>query len=128
MEKVASPETFIEPQLLQETEEERGIIVHCKILSNGDFLRIWKSTYLIELNGSARASLQFALDISVAPEWCFIERADGYSYFTLIFQTLPKPVSSFVLQEVIPEPGGFTSATIQRNQTDVYQAILTCKS
>lgn len=119
---------YIEPQLLQQTEEERGIIVHCKILSHGDFLRVWKTTFLIDQNGTSRAALMFALDVTVAPEWCYIEREDGWSYFTLIFETLPKHVSSFVLQEVIPEPGGFISATIQRNQTDVYQAILTCKA
>jgi hypothetical protein len=124
MEKVASPETYIAPELLQQTEEERGIIVHCKILSNGDFLRIWKTTYLIPSHGSERAALLFALDVSVAPEWCFIERADGWSYFTLIFETLPKHVSSFTLQEVISEPGGFYTGPIQRNQTDVYQATL----
>lgn len=128
MEKIASPETYIEPQLLQQTEEERGIIVHCKILSHGDFLRVWKTTFLIEQNGTSRAALMFALDVTVAPEWCFIERADGWSYFTLIFETLPKHVSAFILQEVIPEPGGFVSTPIQRNQTDVYQAILTCKA
>jgi len=124
MEKVASPETFIDPQLLEQLEEERSIIVHCKIFSGGDFLRIWKTTYLTQQNGSERASLLFALQISIAPQWCFIERADGWSYFTLIFETLPKYVRSFALQEVIPEPGGFYSALIQRNKTDVYEATL----
>jgi hypothetical protein len=127
MEKVASPATFIEPSLLQQIEEERCIIVHCKILSYGGFVRVWKSTFLIEQNGTSRANLLFALDICVAPEWCYLEKEDGFSYFTLIFETLPKRVSAFVLQEVIPEPGGFISPLIQRNQTDVYQTILTCK-
>ncbi|RYF84206.1 MAG: hypothetical protein EOO03_15045 [Chitinophagaceae bacterium] len=121
------PETLvsIDPALLANCEEKRYVIVHCRNFTGGGAIRIWESTYLQDANGH-RAKLLFAIGISTYPHWCFIEKANGYSYFTLIFESLPAVRAPFRLIEDIPEPGGFYSASTARNQSDVYHIELFC--
>lgn len=115
----------IDPALLADCEEKRYIIVHCRNFTGGGAVRIWKSTYLRDANG-AKAKMLFALGITEYPHWCFIERANGYSYFTLIFESLPAVKAPFQLIEDIPEAGGFYSASTARNNADVYHIELFC--
>lgn len=115
----------IEFELLKDYKEKRYTIVHCRNKSGGGALRIWKTTHLQDVH-HGKAQLLFALGISLFPHWSFIEKADGYSYFTLIFEALPSRKAPFILVEDIPEPGGFFSARMDRNKTEIYHAELHC--
>lgn len=107
-------------------EEQRVTIVHCFQKCDGIvFYRIWKSTFLVEDNGS-KAKLLHAFNVSYFPEWTVCDNHNGYIAFTLIFEALSKDCSSFRLEEQIPEPGGFYTNIIPRNKTDIYKEEVFC--
>jgi hypothetical protein len=126
MEIIEKKTVEIDAALLKEYEEKRYIIIHCRVRSYGSPIRIWKSTRLEDtLRG--RAVLLFPIGISLYPNWSFLERPDGYSYFTLIFESLPKKKAPFLLLEDIPEPGGFYSPRLERKDSEMYYTELFCQ-
>ena len=123
METIEKKSIDIDPSLLAEYHEKKYTIVHCRVLSGGGPVRIWKTTRLEDIRGG-RAALIFAMGVSVYPHWSLIERADGYSYFTLIFEALPTEKAPFILLEDIPEPSGFFSPQLLRKNSEVYNTEL----
>jgi len=87
-------------------------------------LRIWPSTFLIE-NSGERKKLLHAENIGLMPDWMLCE-GDGRSRyrFTLYFEGLSKACTKFYMLEDIPEPRGFYTEEILRNDTDVYEAVV----
>src|SRR5690606_1052839 len=118
-------EVFIDPvlkrELLEKNEEEKQVIVHFTLYggNSGEAARIWKSTYLIDVDTQVRYPLLWAEGISFAPKWTMISPTQPLE-FTLIFKGLPKRCKTFDLLEIIPEEGGFELRNIRRNNSDVY--------
>jgi hypothetical protein len=103
------------------TLEDAYVYVHCHFENTADemLIRIWRSTFLIDRNSSARSELLHAENISFAPLWSVVPARSKFS-FLLIFSGLPKDCTSFDLIEDIPQPGGFFLSGIKRNARDVY--------
>ncbi len=95
--------------------EERTTVVHC-ILLEDSFIRIWPTTYLVQDDGTRKPMIQ-AFNIVPYPHWKLVPAGHR---FTLVFEGLDKGCTVFELVEDIPEPGGFRSGPLQRNQSDVY--------
>jgi hypothetical protein len=99
---------------------ESQVFVHC-VLFAGPFptrIRIWPSTFLVDLEKGHRSKLLYSENIAKFPEW---ETVVGSTSFTLVFEGLPKSCTSFDLYEDIPESGGFRIESIKRNRLDVYR-------
>lgn len=108
-------------------QEEKQVIVHCCFpgTPTGDMLiRIWKSTFLIDERMSHKSGLIHHENISLYPYWTKVPPMKDF-WFTLIFSGLPKDCTSFDLQEIIPQEGGFFVQNIKRNATDIYRIQLT---
>lgn len=123
---IEKPKIEIAPDLLAElkqmTQEQGQVIVHCLCASSllyPMFIRIWKTTFLFDKNGSHRSELVHADNISIAPTWTEVAQGSIY-HFSLVFTGLPKSCEMFDLIEVITEPGAFKVSSIKRNSTDVY--------
>jgi len=101
--------------------DDAFVRVHCHFdnKSQGMLVRIWATTFLIDVHSSAQAELVHAENISFAPQWTLIPDFQPYQ-FLLIFSALPKACTMFDLVENIPQPGGFLVRGIPRNQSDVY--------
>ncbi|MFC5191881.1 hypothetical protein ACFPIK_08885 [Algoriphagus aquatilis] len=124
------PKIEFEIELRQQAEEytlvERQTIIHCINDPSPYFdprIRIWPSTFLKPKGSSTVCKLLSALNISYYPEWTRLKPRKPHE-FTLIFEGLPKDCTSFDLHEDIPEPGGFFSSNIQRNESDIYHLTL----
>src|SRR5688572_30936020 len=102
--------------------EDSYVYVHCvfPIHSPGMLMRIWRTTFLKDLDSSAKSQLIHAENISFAPQWTMIPDSGTFT-FLLIFSALPKTCTQFDLVEEIAQPGGFHVKSIQRNKTDVYR-------
>lgn len=101
--------------------EDSFVYVHCYFnnIYKDMLIRIWKTTFLIDLSIGTRSRLLHVENISLAPQWTLIP--DGKVYrFLLIFEGLPRGCTSFDLLEDIPQAGGFHVKGISRNRTDVY--------
>ncbi len=105
--------------LLNAVDELGQTIVHCK-LKYANAIRIWKSAVLIDNNGKTSALLHVE-NIAVYPNWTIPKIKNNYAYFTLIFEGLSKNCINFYLDESIPEPGGFYSNKIAKNNSGVYE-------
>ncbi|MGC3944937.1 MAG: hypothetical protein QM762_10545 [Chryseolinea sp.] len=104
-----------------ETLYDGYVYVHCHFENEWQdaLIRIWKTTFLVDLVSGYKSRLIHAENISFAPIWTII--ADQRTHtFLLIFEALPKPCKMFDLVEEIPQPGGFHVQNIHRNPTDVY--------
>lgn len=114
-----SVETLVETE--SETLQDSHVYVHCYYSNPGmDMLiRIWRSTFLVDIGSGFRAKLVHAENISFAPQWTLIAGKKLFR-FLLIFEGLPKSCVQFNLLEDIPQSGGFFVANIPRNDTDVY--------
>jgi hypothetical protein len=126
---IAEPPVRIKPaidfQVLAAIEadmqEDSFVYVHCYLDNDAKdvLLRIWKTTFLVDLNSGTRAKLVHAENISIAPMWTMVP--DGVTYnFLLIFSSLPKSCSQFDLVEEVPTSGGFHIPHISRNTNDIY--------
>lgn len=113
--------TSIDPNTL----EDSHIYVHCHYQNEYDemFIRVWRSTFLIDRTSNSRAQLIHAENISIAPVWTIIPGKMEYT-FLLIFSSLPKDCTVFDLVEDIPQSGGFHVSGITRNQQDVYHVTI----
>jgi len=110
-------------ELLQ-LQPEKCTIVHCRYaIEGGSMYRIWPQTFLIEDNGSRRKLIK-AFNITLMPHWTLYFAEVGVVRFTLIFEGLSRSCSSFTLLEDIPEPGGFYTDVVLRNNSDVYEVIV----
>ncbi len=101
--------------------DDSSVYVHCHFKNTSDemLIRIWRTTFLIDRNSSARSQLVHAENITYAPQWTIIPGRHNFS-FLLIFSGLPASCKMFDLVEEIPQPGGFHVKDIWRNQKDVY--------
>lgn len=129
MSTIAKPK--ISPKLLEalqtQVETEKQVIVHCCFPGTpfpDMLIRIWSSTFLIDESLGHRSSLIHHENISLFPYWTAVPPMKDY-WFTLVFSGLPKACTSFDLQEVIPQEGGFLVKNIKRNATDVYRVTIT---
>jgi hypothetical protein len=101
------------------------VYVHCNFQNEWKdaLVRIWKTTFLVDLHGGSKSQLIHAENISIAPLWTLI--ADNSTHnFLLVFSSLPKTCKQFDLVEEISQPGGFHVTNIQRNHLDVYHVEL----
>lgn len=101
------------------------VYVHCHYQNDYPemFIRVWRSTFLIDRASSARSQLVYAENISYAPQWTYIPGKQLYT-FLLIFSALPKDCTVFDLVEDIPQAGGFFISGIRRNEQDVYHVTI----
>jgi hypothetical protein len=113
--------TSIDPNSLTDSY----VYVHCHYQNEYDemFIRVWRSTFLIDRTSDSRAQLVHAENISYAPQWTFIPGKRLYT-FLLIFSALPKDCKVFDLVEDIPQAGGFHVSGIARNGQDVYHVTI----
>lgn len=118
--------THLKEQLLTVVEEEKQVIVHCKIEAIDGFnaARIWPTTYLIDVRSNHRSTLLHVDGVTMYPVWTEIPSGKTL-YFTLIFSGLPASSLMFDFMEDIPEPGGFFVSNIKRNPKDIYSIELT---
>ncbi len=107
-------------------EQEHQVIIHCVHTagSEGMYIRIWPTTFLIANDVQHRSELVLAENIPMAPEWMSVPPGSTIQ-FSLIFTGLPKSCLFFDLVEEIPEPGAFRFPNIQRNKSDVYTVQFT---
>lgn len=126
---IAEPPVKIKPaidfQVLAAIEaevlEDSYVYVHCYLDNDAKdlLIRIWKTTFLVDMNSGTRSRLVHAENVSFAPMWTMVP--DGVTYnFLLIFSSLPKSCTQFDLIEEVPTSGGFHICNIQRNLNDVY--------
>ena len=125
MATITKPE--ISPEILEslqtKVEEEKQLIVHCcypASIYEGNLIRIWQSTFLIDDSIPHKSHLIHHENISLFPYWTEVPPMKDF-WFTLVFSGLPKECTSFDLKEEIPEEGGFFIQNIKRNGTDVYR-------
>jgi|JI10StandDraft_1071094.scaffolds.fasta_scaffold1731991_1 hypothetical protein len=113
--------TSIDPNSLTDSY----VYVHCHYQNEFDemFIRVWRTTFLIDRTSDSRAQLVHAENISYAPQWTFIPGKQLYT-FLLIFSALPKNCKTFDLVEDIPQAGGFHVSGIGRNEQDVYHVTI----
>ena len=126
---VKEPEKKVNEDPVNETafevEEERQIIVHCRYNSKGSddsWIRIWKTTYLIDRASEYKSDLLFAYNISFYPVWDLIS-GNSSKKFTLVFGGLPRSCQIFDLIEVTDGTGAFELKGIVRNKEDVYYKV-----
>jgi len=102
-------------------ETERQVTVHCRFQTiTPTWIRIWKTTYLIDQATGHRSPLLTQVGITLYPQLTPV-KAKSEIYFTLVFAPLPPDCKVFDLIEEIPEPGRFEVFGIQRNKSDVYR-------
>ena len=127
--------TITKPEIVQEIlqflqpkiEVEKQVIVHCcfpATFFEGNLIRIWRSTFLVDESCSYKSGLIHHENISLYPDWTVVPAFQDF-WFTLVFSGLPKDCKTFDLQEIIPEEGGFHVKNIKRNGSDVYRVKLT---
>ena len=114
-------DTDILASIQPSTLEEGCIYVHCRCPVNSEdmLVRIWKTTFLVDHNSSAKTQLLHAENITIAPQWMAFPRGTSHN-FLLVFGSLPKSCKQFDLIEQIPQPGGFEIRNINRNESDIY--------
>ncbi len=127
MNGLTQPETEVLTEVENATDflNESYVYVHCHLphVEPGMLVRIWRTTYLRDLDSSSKSELVHAENITFAPQWTMVGDNPSFS-FLLIFSALPKSCTRFDLVEEIAQPGGFHVRNIQRNKTDVYNVIL----
>jgi hypothetical protein len=124
---LTAPEKEVHTEVENATDflNESHVYVHCHLphVEPGMLVRIWKTTFLRDLDSPGKSELVHAENISYAPQWTMIGDSSSFS-FLLIFSALPKSCTRFDLVEEIAQPGGFHVSNIQRNKTDVYNVML----
>lgn len=111
----------IEQSIATEIDAESQVIVHASFDATDDtFIRIWKSTVLVDRISGHRSKLTHVEGVPLAPQWMMVP-ANHTARFTLLFTGLPKGCTHFDLFEDIPQSGGFIINNIRRNTMDVYK-------
>jgi hypothetical protein len=77
--------TAIDPEVL----EDAYTYVHCYLDNDSKdmLIRVWKTTFLVDLNSGSRSSLVHAENVSMAPQWTMVP--DGVTYMMAL------PIISF---------------------------------
>jgi hypothetical protein len=123
-EKIVSEEPVYETE--EQVDEEKQIIIHCRCDSQGSddsYIRIWKTTFLIDQDSAFRSDLLFAYNISFYPVWDLLP-GNSSRKITLVSGGLPKSCRIFDLIEVADGTGEFVSKGIVRNKEDVYYTMI----
>ncbi len=103
-----------------ETLPEDPIVVHVRCAPDyAPYVRIWRSTFLLDQASSVTSELLRFENISLYPHWYPIPEGCPHQ-FTLFFRQMPRRVRVFDLAEIIPEPRGWFFPGIRRNDADVY--------
>jgi hypothetical protein len=84
-----------------------------------DLIRVWKSTYLKPDNSDTVCKLVDKFNIEFPPKWTKVDR-NKITWFTLVFEGLPKNCKTFDLFEDALEGRAFHFKDIARNETDIY--------
>lgn len=124
----ARPEVEISEAVkkLTQLQPENFTILHCTLFADAETLiRIWPQTFLFEEGGDKKKLIK-AFNISLMPNWTIPVINGNKAKFTLLFEGLSKDCTSFFMLEDIPEQGGFFTADIERNKTDVYSVDIFC--
>ncbi|HNQ11625.1 MAG TPA: hypothetical protein PKH65_01450 [Bacteroidia bacterium] len=124
---IIKPSVYLHPSLkyrLKDLVEEKSqVIIHCEYkgsnLAMEEHIRIWKSTYLFDLDSGKKSWLMHSENIAITPMWTKVPYA-GSVRFTLFFEGLPKNCVLFDLIEAIPEQGAFHIENVKRNASDIY--------
>ncbi|MEI6140344.1 MAG: hypothetical protein WCP85_13835 [Mariniphaga sp.] len=122
-EKKSKKNSVFEPEF--KIEAERQIVIHCRCDSRGirdEWIRIWKTTYLIDRISKYKSELLFAYNISFYPDRDLLP-CNSSKKFTLVFSSLPKNCQVFDLIEVTDDNGEFISKGIIRTNEDIYYAV-----
>ena len=112
---------IVKNMLLPKINEESQVVIHCGIKGtfDGNQVRIWSTTFLIDRVSKHKSKMVHHENISLFPTWTHLKN-EQQLIFTLIFSGLPKDCKHFDFIEKIPEEGGFEKLNIQRNKSDVY--------
>lgn len=126
---IKKPKTSISEDILkkikEQTEEMGQVVLHFvfhtpDVLLGDSLIRIWPSTYLYDLHSSHKSELVHIENITYYPDW-YLCPAGSESFFTLIFNGLPKSCTAFdFIEHCTNQSGAFQVKNIQRNKTDVY--------
>jgi hypothetical protein len=118
---LAEPLKIITPDVDLLMLEERQVILHSYHFSVGFFdrIRIHPNTCLIDLDTSYRSPMLQNFNISLAPDWTWMELGRRFE-FTLVFAGLPKDCTRFDMLEDVPDTGRLHIRNIQRSKSDVY--------
>jgi hypothetical protein len=125
---IARPQVAVDEAIkeLVANQTEECTIVHCRYFTDEPAgIRIWPSTFLVEDTG-ARRKLIKNFNISIMPEWTYHIVENEFIRFTLVFEALGKSCVYFMLFEDIPQPHGFYSKNIRKNDTGVYTVEVFC--
>jgi len=125
---IAKPAVIIDEELKQliAHQKEECTIVHCRYFTGEPTgVRIWPSTFLVEESGK-RCKLIKNFNISIMPEWTFHFIENEFIRFTLVFEALNRDCTYFHLLEDIPQPYGFYSNKIRKNNSGVYTVEVYC--
>lgn len=125
---IAKPQVEIDAAVkeLVTQQREECTIVHCRYFTTEPTgVRIWPTTFLVEDSGK-RCKLIKNFNISIMPEWTWHFTENQFIRFTLVFESLGKECHFFHLLEDIPQPFGFYSKKIQKNNSGVYTAEVFC--
>ena len=109
-------------KLCSQVDEQGQVVLHFLFKASifgGEKIRIWPTTYLYDNNSEYRAELVHQENISLAPHWTELEPSSA-TYFTLVFNGLPKSCLSFDFKEHCEGGGAFHAKAIRRNNSDVY--------
>ena len=99
---------------------EKQVIVKFMIAPfSADLIRVWKSTYLKPDESDTVCKLVDKFNIEFPPKWTKVDR-NKITWFTLVFEGLPKNCKSFDLIEDALEGKTFHFKDIARNETDTY--------
>lgn len=125
---IAQPQVEIDNAVkeLIAQQTEGCTIVHCRYYTTEPTgIRIWPNTFLVEDRGS-RCKLIKAFNISIMPEWTYHFISHEFIRFTLVFEALGRECGSFHLLEDIPQPFGFYSNAVLKNNSGVYTVEVYC--
>lgn len=106
-------------------ENESQVTIHCTVRDDSQFaaIRVWRTTFLVDVASGHKSQLLHAEGIVFQPQWQAMPLS-GVARFTLIFAGLPKSCKQFNFEEIIPESGAWKVNNIQRNSMDVYRIEL----
>ena len=125
---IAKPSVVIDEEVkaLIAHQTEECTIVHCRYFTNEPTgVRIWPTTFLVEDSGK-RCKLIKNFNISIMPEWTFYFIEYDFIRFTLVFEALSRDCMIFNLLEDIPQPFGFYSNKVRKNNSGVYTVEVFC--
>lgn len=125
IQRIISIDDKLKEEIKNNHGEESQVIVHCHYEAHPHdmLIRIWPTTFLIDVSNGHKSTLLFAENISIMPDWS-LAPANRPFHFTLYFTGLSRECSLFDLVEEISQPGAFIVRNIPRNKKDIYHVYL----